>query len=127
MATLAPEVPSLARDRAFETLYRSYVKDVYHFRGRNYLLGNSALSWGIHLPRIAERFDVTVEVSEWQNGWYVNTVYEDGMTNNGLVTGNWAADQRKIVWVPARTVTSAELSASRSLSEIIQSSGGAGR
>jgi len=31
MATLAPEVPSLARDRAFETLYRSYVKDVYHY------------------------------------------------------------------------------------------------
>ncbi len=31
MATLAPEVPSLARDRAFETLYRRYVKDVYHY------------------------------------------------------------------------------------------------
>src|SRR5438105_3088193 len=31
MATLAPEVPSLARDRAFETLYRKYVKDVYHY------------------------------------------------------------------------------------------------
>jgi RNA polymerase sigma factor (sigma-70 family) len=31
MATLAPEVPTLARDRAFETLYRRYVKDVYHY------------------------------------------------------------------------------------------------
>ncbi len=64
-------------------------------RGRNYLLGNSALSWGIHFPRLAERFDLTLEASEWQNGWYVNTVYEDGMTNHGFVTGNWAADQRE--------------------------------
>jgi RNA polymerase sigma factor (sigma-70 family) len=31
MATLAPEVPTLARDRAFESLYRRYVKDVYHY------------------------------------------------------------------------------------------------
>jgi RNA polymerase sigma factor (sigma-70 family) len=31
MATAVPEIPSLARDRAFETLYRRYVKDVYHY------------------------------------------------------------------------------------------------
>jgi RNA polymerase sigma factor (sigma-70 family) len=31
MATAAPELPVLARDRAFESLYRSYVKDVYHY------------------------------------------------------------------------------------------------
>src|SRR6266487_4896590 len=31
MATAAPEIPVLARDQAFETLYRSYVKDVYHY------------------------------------------------------------------------------------------------
>jgi hypothetical protein len=63
-------------------------------RGRNYLLGNSALSWGIHFPRLAERFDLTLEASEWQNAWYVNSIYLDGMTNHGFVTGNWAADQR---------------------------------
>lgn len=63
-------------------------------RGRNYLLGNTALSWGIHFPRLAERFDLTLEASEWQNGWYVNSVYQDGMTNDGFVTGNWGADQR---------------------------------
>ena len=43
-------------------------------RGRNYLLGNSALSWGIHFPRLGERFDLTLEASEWQNGWYVHTI-----------------------------------------------------
>jgi RNA polymerase sigma-70 factor (ECF subfamily) len=31
MATAAPKVPSLVRDQAFESLYRRYVKDVYHY------------------------------------------------------------------------------------------------
>jgi RNA polymerase sigma factor (sigma-70 family) len=31
MATIAPEVPVLARDEAFENLYRRHVKDVYHY------------------------------------------------------------------------------------------------
>src|SRR5215210_3834343 len=31
MATIAPEIPVLARDEAFEKLYRQYVKDVYHY------------------------------------------------------------------------------------------------
>src|SRR5947199_5286628 len=31
MATAAPEIPALARDQAFESLYRCYVKDVYHY------------------------------------------------------------------------------------------------
>src|SRR2546428_13364785 len=31
MASVAPEISVLARDQAFETLYRRYVKDVYHY------------------------------------------------------------------------------------------------
>ena len=31
MTTVAPEIPVLARDRAFEQLYRQYVGDVYHY------------------------------------------------------------------------------------------------
>lgn len=31
MASAAPEIAVLARDQAFETLYRQYVKDVYHY------------------------------------------------------------------------------------------------
>jgi RNA polymerase sigma factor (sigma-70 family) len=31
MASAAPEIPALARDRAFEQLYRRHVKDVYHY------------------------------------------------------------------------------------------------
>jgi hypothetical protein len=63
-------------------------------RGSNFLLGNSALSVGIHFPRLLERFDLTFETAEWQNAWYVHSVYQDGMTDDGFVTGNWGADQR---------------------------------
>src|SRR5258705_5277875 len=31
MASAVPELPVLARDQAFETLYRRYVKAVYHY------------------------------------------------------------------------------------------------
>jgi hypothetical protein len=61
---------------------------------KNYLLGNAALSGGIHFPRLWKRFDLTYEVSEWQNAWYVNGVYGDGLTNKGHVIGNWGGDER---------------------------------
>ncbi|HEY8520829.1 MAG TPA: capsule assembly Wzi family protein, partial [Gammaproteobacteria bacterium] len=38
-------------------------------------LGNSALSAGVFLPQLGGRFDLTVEASEWQNGWYEHHVY----------------------------------------------------
>jgi hypothetical protein len=62
--------------------------------GGSYLLGNAALTAGIDIPRIGRHFDVTYEISEWQNLWYVNNIFLDGMTNRGLVLGNWGADQR---------------------------------
>ncbi len=62
--------------------------------GGSYLLGNAALIAGIDFPRIGRHFDLTYEISEWQNSWYTNSVFLDGMTNNGLVLGNWGADQR---------------------------------
>jgi Capsule assembly protein Wzi len=63
-------------------------------RGKSYLLGNSSLSAGIHFPRLWRRFDLTLETSEWQNAWYVHSVYRDGLTNYGRVVGNWFGDQR---------------------------------
>lgn len=65
-------------------------------RARSYLLGNSALAAGIRFPMLAERFDLTLEASEWQNGWYVNGLYGDGLTNRGRVLGHWGADARLI-------------------------------
>jgi hypothetical protein len=62
--------------------------------GGSYLLGNAALSVGIDFPRIWRHFDATYEISEWQNIWYVQNIFLDGMTSNGLVIGAWGADQR---------------------------------
>jgi Capsule assembly protein Wzi len=62
--------------------------------GKPYLLGNSALSAGIHFPRLWQHFDLTLETTEWQNAWYVHSVYLDGLTNYRRVVGNWFGDQR---------------------------------
>jgi hypothetical protein len=62
--------------------------------GGSYLLGQSALTAGIDFPVLWRYFDMTYEISEWQNSWYVNSVFLDGMTNYRLVTGQWGADQR---------------------------------
>ena len=61
-------------------------------RSRNYLLGNSALSIGVHFPRLFERFDLLVETSEWQNTWYTHGVYTWGMTTDRFVDGGPVAE-----------------------------------
>ena len=63
-------------------------------RGKPYLLGNAALSVGIHFPRLWQHFDLTLETTEWQTVWYIHSVYLDGLTNYGRVVGNWFGDQR---------------------------------
>ncbi len=62
--------------------------------GKSYLLGNAALSAGIHFPRVWKRFDFTYEFSEWQNDWYTHHLYGDGLTSKHRVIGNWGADDR---------------------------------
>lgn len=73
--------------------YLEYAGEDTSYSG-NYRLGNSALSIGLHFPRLWKHFDLTLEASEWQNAWYVNGAYGDGLTDNGRVLGHWAADQR---------------------------------
>jgi len=60
----------------------------------NLRLGNSALSGGLHFPQLWESFDLTVEVSEWQNGWYTHHIYQDGLRHEGNVIGHWGGDER---------------------------------
>lgn len=57
-------------------------------------LGNSALMFGIHLPKLTKHLDFTWETAEWQNGWYVNGNYGDGLTNHNSILGHWGASQR---------------------------------
>lgn len=73
--------------------YLEYAGEDTSYEG-NYRLGNSALSVGLHFPRLWKRFDLTVEASEWQNAWYVSNAYGAGLTENGRVLGHWGADQR---------------------------------
>ncbi|MDY6944147.1 MAG: capsule assembly Wzi family protein [Pseudomonadota bacterium] len=73
--------------------YLEYAGEDTSYEG-NYRLGNSALSIGLHFPRLWNQFDLTVEASEWQNAWYVNGAYGDGLTENRRVLGHWGADQR---------------------------------
>jgi hypothetical protein len=64
-------------------------------RGKSYLLGNTAESIGIHFPKLFNRFEFTYEITDFQNLWYVHTIYLDGLVNDGRVTGNWFGDDRK--------------------------------
>lgn len=63
-------------------------------RAEGWRLGNASLSAGIDIPQLWNRFDLTYEVSDWQNGWYVNSVYPEGTSNDGHVIGHWGADNR---------------------------------
>lgn len=60
----------------------------------NFRLGNVGLLAGLHLPLLTERIDLTVELGEWQNGWYVNRNYGDGLRHEGNIVGHWGADWR---------------------------------
>ena len=74
-------------------MYLEYAGEDRSYDG-NYRLGNASLSIGITFPYLWERFDFTYEASEWQNLWYVNLLYGDGLTNDGHVLGHWGGDQR---------------------------------
>jgi Capsule assembly protein Wzi len=67
-------------------------RDTLH--GNRFRFHNTALSAGVHFPQFFKRFDLTVEASEWQNSWYTDYVWLEGMTVNGYVTGDWGADWR---------------------------------
>jgi hypothetical protein len=74
-------------------VYLEYAGEDTSYEG-NYRLGNSALSVGIHFPRLWRSFDLAIEASEWQNLWYVAGLYGDGLTQDGRVLGHWGGDQR---------------------------------
>ncbi len=59
-------------------------------------IGNAALSGGIHFPRLFSRYELVVELGEWQNAWYVHSTYQDGLLHKGNVLGHWGADYRVV-------------------------------
>jgi hypothetical protein len=69
-------------------------RDTLH--GNRLRFHNTSLSAGVHFPQVFKRFDFTVEASEWQNSWYTDYVWLEGMTVNGYVTGDWGGDWRTV-------------------------------
>lgn len=75
------------------SFYAEYAgEDTSH--GSNWKLGNVSSSIGLKISKWMHLLNLKAEVSEWQNGWYVHHIYQDGLTNNGNVIGSWFGDQR---------------------------------
>ena len=60
----------------------------------NFHLGNSSLMLGFHLPMLTNNIGLTYEFADWQNLWYVNGNYGDGLTNYQSILGHWGGEQR---------------------------------
>lgn len=76
----------------FETYVEYGGRDTLH--GELYRFHETSLTAGIHIPELFKRYDLTVEASEWQNGWYTDYVWQSGMVNDGSVIGAWGAAWR---------------------------------
>jgi hypothetical protein len=63
-------------------------------RKEGWRLGNAALSVGLDLPRLWNRFDLTYEATDWQNGWFAHHIYPGSQSNDGHVIGHWGGDDR---------------------------------
>jgi hypothetical protein len=76
------------------SLYVEYAaEDTFH--SENYRLGSSSLSAGFYLPRLLPNLQLRYEFAEWQSNWYVNHIYQDGMTNYHVVIGQWGGMWRR--------------------------------
>lgn len=65
-------------------------------RSTDWRLGNAALAFGLHIPRLKPNLDWRFEFNEWQNGWYVHSIYQDGLRHEGGIVGHWGAEQRVV-------------------------------
>ena len=74
-------------------VYFEYAGEDRAYEG-NYRFGQGALSMGLTVPQLWRGLDLTYEISEWQDGWYVHGIYQHGLTNDGHVLGHWGADAR---------------------------------
>jgi hypothetical protein len=61
----------------------------------NYRLGATNMSVGIDFPQLWRDYELSYEISEWQNDWYVHHVYPRGLVNRGHVIGHWFGDERQ--------------------------------
>jgi hypothetical protein len=76
----------------FETYVEYGARDTLH--GNRLRFHETSVSAGVHFPELFKHLDLTLEASEWQNLWYTDYVWLEGLTENGYVIGNWGADWR---------------------------------
>jgi hypothetical protein len=76
----------------FETYVEYGAKDTLH--GNRLRFHETSISAGVHFPELYKHFDLTIEASEWQNLWYTDYVWLEGLSQNGYTIGNWGADWR---------------------------------
>ena len=76
----------------FVAYFEYAARDTLH--GNRFRFRDASLSGGVHFPQFFKHFDLTVEASEWQDSWYTDYVWLEGMTVNGYVTGAWGGDWR---------------------------------
>ncbi|HMN45316.1 MAG TPA: capsule assembly Wzi family protein [Povalibacter sp.] len=75
-------------------VYAEYAGEDNAYAG-NKLLGATNFSLGLDFPVLWKNFDLTYELSDWQNDWYVHYLYPEGLTNKDLVIGHWMGDERQ--------------------------------
>ncbi|HWG76853.1 MAG TPA: capsule assembly Wzi family protein [Steroidobacteraceae bacterium] len=75
-----------------ETYVEYATRDSLH--GELYRFHQTGLSAGLHIPELFKRYDLRIELSEWQNNWYTDYVWTEGMVNDGSVIGDWGAAWR---------------------------------
>jgi hypothetical protein len=76
----------------FEAYVEYGARDTLH--GNLLRFHDTSLSAGVHFPELYKHFDLTIEASEWQQLWYSDYVWREGLTEYGYVIGNWGADWR---------------------------------
>ncbi|HWW21660.1 MAG TPA: capsule assembly Wzi family protein [Steroidobacteraceae bacterium] len=76
----------------FEAYVEYGARDTLH--GNRLRFHDTSLSAGVHFPELYKHFDLTIEASEWQNLWYSDYVWLEGLTEYGYPIGNWGADWR---------------------------------
>lgn len=80
------------------SIYGEYAgEDTVNFS--NTRLGNLSISAGVFVPFLPEfflgpNFSFTYEYTEFAHAWYVHHIFENGYTNDGVVMGSWAGDNR---------------------------------
>lgn len=74
-------------------VHLEYAGEDNAYAGR-YRLGQTNLTLGLDFPVLWRNFDASLEMSEFQNGWYIHHIYPDGPRNDGHSLGHWFGDNR---------------------------------